>query len=165
MYLGSFMRTSITILIIAASSVACVSCSMTHDEKNTKQIDTVAKEFGSHYFNYELKEAKALTTTDSQQWIDFFASNIDSTTVDIIRQQEKCATVSIDDIQLHTPDDATVYITVNNFVWQSSIEESPKITEEGHFILHLKKEAQQWRVKMDNLRQSGKQNRDQSQDE
>lgn len=158
MYFGKFVSSIIAICLIAVSSIVFSSCRMSSSDES--KVAEAAEKFGNHFFNYELEKASAQTTSDSRKWIMFFASNIDTATIDMINSKAETASINIDNIEMHSETEATAHITVRNFVWNSSIESRPEIIEEARFALQAVKEAGIWRIRMDSLRRNETQSRD-----
>lgn len=154
MYLERFLR------LIFAVSIAAACCSCTIYSSDSEQAAETAEDFGNHFFNYEFSEAARLVTNDSRRWINFFATNIDTATVNLIREQDEAAAVSVDNVELHTDTSATAHVTVTNFVWNSEIDSRPEVIAKATFTLPMVKTGGKWSVRMDNLRQNGTQSRD-----
>ena len=158
MYCEKYVRYVICSFIFVTATLATIGCVESDEEE---QAAKTAIEFADHFFNYELKEAASLATDDSQKWINFFASNVDEATINLIRNQQENATITIDDITINTPTMATATITANNFVWSmGGIKDSAIVIEKARFTLYLRKENEKWRIRMDSLPQSERQSRD-----
>lgn len=110
-----------------------------------------AEEFGNHFFNYELKEAAAMVTDDSRKWIELVASNVDTAVVEAIRNQDKAATVSVDNITMTSDTTATVELTANNYVLAKMIDEQPIVNSGMKVSFVMVKRGKRWLVKMDSL--------------
>ena len=115
-----------------------------------------AEDFGNHLFNYELRDAAAMTTDDSRKWIELLASNADTDVVAMIRNQDEAATVRIDNITMYTDTTAVVEMTASNFVWAKDIDDAPEVVDGMKFTFGMVKRGKKWLVRMDSLLQSGK---------
>lgn len=154
MYFCVFRKLSTTFFAVAATAMTVYSCHSYSSEEG--RVAETAEDFGNHLFNYELKDAAAMTTDDSRKWIELLASNVDDATVELIRNQDEAATVSIGNITMSTDTTAIVEMTANNFVWANAIDDAPEVVDGMKFTLGMVKRNKKWLVRMDNLLQSGK---------
>ena len=154
MYFGVFRKSVTAFFAFTAMTAAMCSCHFYSSEEG--EVAETAEKFGNHLFNYELKEASGMTTADSRKWIELLASNVDDATVELIRNQDEAATVSVGDISMDSDTTAVVELTASNFVWANSIDEHPAVIDRMTFQLGMVKRNKKWVVRMDNLLQSGK---------
>lgn len=154
MYFRVFRKSGIIFFTFTAITAALCSCHFYSTEE--EKIAETAEAFGNHLFNYELKEAAAMTTNDGRKWIMLLASNVDSATVSTIRNQDEAATVDVVNLSITSDTTATVELTASNFVWAKDLEVNPEVTDEMRFFFNMVKRGNKWLIRMDNLLQSGK---------
>lgn len=154
MYFKDFRKSGIIFFTYIAITAMLSSCHLYSTEE--EKIVETAEKFGNHLFNYELKEAAAMTTGDSRKWIVLLASNVDSATVAMIRNQDEAATVSVDNLSMLSDTTATVELIADNIVWAHDIEGTPEVKDGQSFSFHVVKRNGKWLVRMDSLLQSGK---------
>lgn len=154
MYFCVFRKLSTAFFAFTAMTAAVSSCTL-YSSKD-REIEVTAEEFGNHFFNYELKEAAAMVTDDSRKWIVLLASNVDSATVAMIRNQDEAATVSVDNLSILSDTTAAVELIADNIVWAHDIEGTPEVKDGQSFSFHMVKHNGKWLVRMDSLLQSGK---------
>lgn len=154
MYFCVFRKSVTAFFTVAVIAMAVCSCHLHSSEEG--RVAETAEEFGNHFFNYELKEAAAMVTDDSRKWIVLLASNVDSATVAMIRNQDEAATVSVDNITMTSDTTATVELTANNYVLAKMIDEQPIVNSGMKVSFVMVKRGKRWLVRMDSLLQSGK---------
>lgn len=149
MYFCVFRKSVTAFFAFTAMTAAVSSCTL-YSSKD-REIEVTAEEFGNHFFNYELKEAAAMVTDDSRKWIELVASNVDTAVVEAIRNQDKAATVSVDNITMTSDTTATVELTANNYVLAKMIDEQPIVNSGMKVSFVMVKRGKRWLVKMDSL--------------
>lgn len=75
------------------------------------QSDECALQWAEAFFNYNFKRAAKLTTPESQKWLRYAASNMTEEDLDVIRQQDEPAEVTL--VSIDEVDDTT---------WQAVVE-------------------------------------------
>lgn len=149
MYFCVFRKSVTAFFAFTAMTAAVSSCTL-YSSKD-REIEVTAEEFGNHFFNYELKEAAAMVTDDSRKWIELVASNVDTAVVEAIRNQDKAATVSVDNITMTSDTTATVELTANNYVLAKMIDEQPIVNSGMKVSFVMVKRGKKWLVRMDSL--------------
>lgn len=149
MYFCVFRKSVTAFFAFTAMTAAVSSCTL-YSSKD-REIEVTAEEFGNHFFNYELKEAAAMVTDDSRKWIELVASNVDTAVVEAIRNQDKAATVSVDNITMTSDTTATVELTANNYVLAKMIDEQPIVNSGMKVSFVMVKRGKRWLVRMDSL--------------
>lgn len=149
MYFCVFRKLSTAFFTVAVIAMAVCSCHLHSSEEG--RVAETAEEFGNHLFNYELKDAAAMTTDDSRKWIELLASNADTDVVAMIRNQDEAATVRIDNITMYTDTTAVVEMTASNFVWAKDIDDAPEVVDGMKFTFVMVKHGKKWLVRMDSL--------------
>lgn len=154
MYFGVFRKLATAFFAFAVMTAAVCSCTI-HSSEEGKAMEA-AEKFGNHLFNYELKEAAAMTTGDSRKWIELVASNVDTATVELLRNQDEAATTSVYKLTMTTDTTAIVELTVDNLVWTQDIDDVPAVVDGMRFTFGMVRRNGEWVIRMDNLLQSGK---------
>lgn len=149
MYFCVFRKSVTAFFAFTAMTAAVSSCTL-YSSKD-REIEVTAEEFVNHFFNYELKEAAAMVTDDSRKWIELVASNVDTAVVEAIRNQDKAATVSVDNITMTSDTTATVELTANNYVLAKMIDEQPIVNSGMKVSFVMVKHGKKWLVRMDSL--------------
>lgn len=149
MYFCVFRKSVTAFFAFTAMTAAVSSCTL-YSSKD-REIEVTAEEFGNHFFNYELKEAATMVTDDSRKWIELVASNVDTAVVEAIRNQDKAATVSVDNITMTSDTTATVELTANNYVLAKMIDEQPIVNSGMKVSFVMVKHGKKWLVRMDSL--------------
>ena len=108
--------------------------------------------FAVAYFNWQFPKAVEYTTPQSHRWLSFAASQVSQDDVDTLKAMEHGAECEIEDISLnHNDSEASVIITVRNFIAMDTIGAAPHLTREAKFALSLVYADNKWKVDLDGL--------------
>ncbi len=139
-------RTRPFIFICLAAILAC--CSKSSDEE---QLESAVSDFATAYFNYDLHKASTLCTQESKKHILFTASNIHENDIEILRSQEKGASVSIRNIVVSKDKTTgTAEIEVSDFMELDTIGRPGHITDKATFVLSFRKHGDSWLAELNN---------------
>ena len=107
-----------------------------------------AEEFANAYFNYDLAKAQLMVDEQSKKWLSYEASNITEADLELLRMQDKGATVTVDDSDCFA-DSAIVTVTVNDFLLADSLGSKGRMVDEKTFTIRLVQDANgKWKVRM-----------------
>ena len=138
--------------------VVIVSCDL-DGTQGSSQTDKCALQWAEAYFNYDLKRAAKLSTPESQKWLRFTASNITEEDLDVVRQQDQPATVTlaaVDDVN-----DSTwlAVVEVDHLVMPDSIGRPATVFDSPQlFRLNVVRRNNRMFVKMDGVPQPQRKN-------
>jgi len=144
-----------TVVLLAFSS-----CDLLNKE-GSEIVDEAATQWAEAYFNYQFDRASKYVTPESRKWIRFAASNLSEQDIDLLRQQENMAAVSLLDCEL--ADDSTwiATIEVSNYVKTDSLNLVGHLVDnDTKFQIKIVERDKRMYVKMEGLPQSGMHNRD-----
>jgi hypothetical protein len=139
------MKRNCLLLLVLAMLIACGESR----DGSEKQLYEVVDSFSTGYFNYDLMKAERFSTDDSRKWLQFIASNILQDDVDLLRQQDLPATVTIDELNYTGDSTAVVGITAHDFLRLDSIGKSGVITSEATFRLNAQIINGKWKIRME----------------
>ncbi len=123
-------------------------------------VKNASEQWADAYFNYNLDEANELTCDESRKWISFAASNVTTQDFEMLGERQERAAVVAEECHFGADTVAYVYLTVTNFLEPDTIGGAGKWTEEGKFMIELRKRSAGWQVRMEGLPQNGMQSRD-----
>jgi len=131
------------------------------EKEGSDMVDEAATQWAEAYFNYQYDRASRFVTPESRKWIRFAASNITEQDIEIIRQQESMAEVSLTDY-LQTDDSTWIAtIEVNHFVMRDSLNQAGHlVNNDMEFQIKIVERDKRMYVKMEGLPQSGMHNLD-----
>lgn len=155
----SILGMGIAVAALAASLYGLTGCQSHEGDDN--QLEADVDSFATYYFNWHFPKTLKYCTRSSEPWLRYAASNVHKADVEMLRAKEEDATVEINDITFG--DDgvsATASITVRNFLQMDSIGQEAHLVDEAEFQLPMSMENNAWKIRMVNLPQSGKRNRD-----
>lgn len=116
-----------------------------NEDADTKEL--CVRYFSQHYFNLRYQQALAYCTDSSKKWIEYKASNISQTDLDVINSQTDTAVCNIDNIEIREDGKrATAYITINNVLVCDTIGRNGRMRETLQKTIALKKQAGKWYV-------------------
>jgi len=136
-----------------------LSCDDTQGE-GREASERVATKWGEAYFNYDFERAAKYATPESRKWLAFAASNVYQADVDLLREQEQGASVSVDDYQATSDTSCVVSLEVDNFLLRDSIGKAGHIVSGCRFSIPLVRREGRLMVKMEGLPRSEKRSRD-----
>ena len=118
----------------------------------------VAADWADAYFNCDFHEAANYTTAESDKWLRFAATNTTEEDLQVIQGK---ATATADEYFTKANDTLRVVtLHVRNFLKPVVIGATAQLQEEGTFLVTVVKRDSKWKVRMEGLPQSEKQNRD-----
>ncbi|MBP5277188.1 MAG: hypothetical protein J6Z18_01665 [Prevotella sp.] len=154
------MKINYLLIVICALFFSCEQ----PVQRNEELLAEVADSFCVRYFNYDFVGASKYCTDDSQRWLQFAASNVTEKDLQILYEQETPARIEVTDIAYHEPDTtAIVTVVVENYWDMDKIEdESRSLVHHrvGVFRFPLVRQQDIWRIRMEDLPQSGKRSHD-----
>lgn len=149
------MQKRIFCRIFMALTIICTACE--GSDKSKWEAEDTAQEFAEAYFSYDYGKALLYVTDDSRKWIEFKASNIGEDDINILRDQDRGPSVEITDTDLLDESNATVSVSVSNFLETDTIGGSARMVDEASFDLRLRLGADgKWRIRMEGPLQSGR---------
>lgn len=152
-----YLITSLVTLI--ALILIIPSCRSTNNE--SKEIREIVDSFAICYFNWQYEKATKYCTQSSKKWLEFAASQVNNQDIEILRNQQDEPTIKLISIDYNELEQiATVQISANNFVESHGFGECPTKRENAIFNLKIVKEENKWKIKMEALPQSERQNPD-----
>ena len=148
-------------------AVACMTASIFSlsgcepHEGSEDQLKADVDSFANYYFNWHFPKAVKYCTQESERWLRYAASNVHQADVDQLRTKAEAATIEINDIDFSDDGaNATVSITVYNFLQMDTIGQEAHLVEEADFHLPMRIENGVWKIRMVNLPRSERRNRD-----
>ena len=150
---------AIAVAAILTSVYTLTGCQSHQGDEN--QLENDIDSFATYYFNWQFPKTLKYCTQSSEPWLRYAASNVHQADVDLLRSKAEDATIEINDIDFSDDGaNATVSITVYNFLQMDTIGQEAHLVEEADFLLPMCMEEGVWKVKMASLPQSGKKNHD-----
>lgn len=139
----------ITPIIYICLGVIFTCCSKSNEEE---QLEAAALEFATAYFNYDLNKASTLCTPESRKHMLFIASNIHEGDIEILRSQDKGASVEIKSVTVgDVQTTGSVEFEVYDFMETDTIGRPGHITENSTFRLTFRKCGDTWLAEPDNF--------------
>ena len=130
-------------------------------EGSEEQLKNNLDSFATYYYNWQFPKAVKFCTASSEPWLKYAASNVHEADVELLRNKEADATVEINDIDFSDDGaNATVSITVYNFLQMDTIGQEAHLVEEADFHLPMRIENGVWKIRMVNLPRSERRNHD-----
>ena len=130
-------------------------------EGSEEQLENNLDSFATYYYNWQFPKAVKFCTASSEPWLKYAASNVHEADVELLRNKAEDATVEINDIDFSDDGaNATVSITVYNFLQMDTIGQEAHLVEEADFHLPMRIENGVWKIRMVNLPRSERRNRD-----
>lgn len=130
-------------------------------EGSEEQLENNLDSFATYYYNWQFPKAIKFCTASSEPWLKYAASNVHEADVELLRNKAEDATVEINDIDFSDDGaNATVSITVYNFLQMDTIGQEAHLVEEADFHLPMSIENGVWKIRMVNLPQSERRNHD-----
>ena len=130
-------------------------------EGSEEQLENNLDSFATYYYNWQFPKAVKFCTASSEPWLKYAASNVHEADVELLRNKAEDATVEINDIDFSDDGaNATVSITVYNFLQMDTIGQEAHLVEEADFHLPMSIENGVWKIRMVNLPQSERRNHD-----
>jgi len=146
------------------ASIITSTCALTGcqpHEGSESQLRADLDSFATHYFNWHFPQATKYCTASSLPWLRYAASNVHQADVELLRNKSEDATIEINDITYGDDEvSATASVTVRNFLQMDTIGQEAHLVEQADFLLPMSIEGDTWKVRMANLPQSGRRNRD-----
>lgn len=151
------MKFNSLLLLLIPLIMSCNMLSIT----NRQQASTCIDSFCVSYFNYNFSKAARFCTDSSYKWLQYAASQVNETDVEILRQQKVPATCEITELNCNEDDSITfASVQIRNFLQLDSIGKAGHIIEKATFQLELVKVADHWLVRMEGLPRSERRNHD-----
>lgn len=130
------------ICLTMLSSFVLAAC----ETKETELVETTSRTFANEYFNLRYDNAATLCTPESRKWLEFSASNVSQSDLDIVNNYPDTATCDIVDVSMNNDAEATVKLKVHNFLDNDSLENKSRICPSAVFSFNLHKENDKWKV-------------------
>lgn len=147
----SFLYIAVAAIMI---STACKS-----GRTSTDDIAASVDSFAVNYFNWHFAQAAKFCTTDSFRWLQFAASQVDTVDIKALRNKKTQLTVEVNDIDINKEEtEAQVSISVSNYMAMGKYGMEPKEISHDDFCLNVVRTVGGWKVRMEALPQSEKQN-------
>lgn len=117
------MKKRISVLLFLFPTLfLVVSC----DRKNGDGIiEDNVQAFALAYYNWDFPVAAKLATDDSQAWLRYLASQVDTSDISAIREKESAAEVEILSLDLDGGKNGNATVAVRNFLVMDSIGKRP----------------------------------------
>ncbi|HAT62742.1 MAG TPA: hypothetical protein DCS83_09430 [Prevotella sp.] len=135
------------------------SCNLGHKGKSD-QLENDVDSFAQKYYNWQFEDALPYCTSDSKKWLQYAASNVHKADINLLRNKNQGASYEINDINYNNGDTtAIINIKVYNFLQMDTIGNSGRIIPSAVFLLKAVFHHE-WKIKMEGLPRSEKQNHD-----
>lgn len=147
----------LTIIVMGAASILAYNGCRSH-EGDEDQLKADADSFATYYYNWHFEKAVKFCTPESEQWLQYVASNVHQPDIDLLRSKKKDATIEIQDISYS--DDgvsATVSLNVTNFLQMDTIGKEAHLVKQATFSLPMVLHDGRWKIRMDSPLRSEKQ--------
>ena len=131
-----------------------------HHAGDNKQLKADADSFAISYFNWQFEKAAGYCTADSRIWLRYAASNVRESDIDILKNKSDGASYKIEKIHFPSDSIAHILVTVKDFVGMDTLGKKARIIPEARFRLSMVFENNRWKVRMEGLPRSEKQNHD-----
>ena len=158
------IRKTISSMAIAVAAILTSVYTLTgcqSHQGDEEQLENDIDSFATYYFNWQFPKTLKYCTQSSESWLRYAASNVHQADVDLLRTKAEDATIDINDIDFSDDGtNATVSITVHNFLQMDTIGQEAHLVDEAEFQLPMSMENNAWKIRMVNLPRSGKRSRD-----
>ena len=134
-------------------SLTFVSCNMFHSGSES-QLEEQVDSFAIYYFNWQFYNSVRFVTPESKKWMSYAASQVHEADIELLRQKEKIATYTLNDIDYHENDTtADARITVHNFLQMDTIGKACQLIEKAEFAIPLvyREQEDKWIVNLNGL--------------
>lgn len=146
--------------LISAAITTIIIMTSCGQQIQEHKVASCIDSFAIYYFNYDFTNARRFVTDDSEKWLQFAASNVHESDIEILKKQDM-AKIEITDIEISDNlTDAEAKIDVKGWLHKTIIGKDPIVEEKTTIKLFAVKDGEQWKVKMVNLPQSEKRNHD-----
>lgn len=109
-------------LFLFPSFFFVVSCDM---KSGDGIIEDNVQAFALAYYNWDFPAAAKFATDDSQMWLRYLASQVDTSDISAIREKEAAAEVEILSLDLNGNENGNVTVVVRNYLAMDSIGKIP----------------------------------------
>ena len=141
---------AIAVAAILTSVYTLTGCQSHQGDEN--QLENDIDSFATYYFNWQFPKTLKYCTQSSESWLRYAASNVHQADVDLLRTKAEDATIEINNIDFSDDGaNATVSITVYNFLQMDSIGQDPQLIEQADFQLPMCMEKGLWKIKLEKL--------------
>lgn len=138
------MKKPFFILTLFVGIVSMFSCKgKTDEELLIQRVDS----FAVHYYNWQLGKCMQQVTPESKHKLEFAASNMTQSDVDLLKTAETGATYEIEDVSINGSE-ATVQLRVYDYFEAKDINQPLQKTDESQVQLHLVKNGENWQVEL-----------------
>ena len=149
------VRKTISCMAIAVAAILTSVYTLTgcqSHQGDEDQLENDIDSFATYYFNWQFPKTLKYCTQSSEPWLRYAASNVHQADVDLLRTKAEDATIEINDIDFSDDGaNATVSITVYNFLQMDSIGQDPQLIEQADFQLPMCMEKGLWKIKLEKL--------------
>ena len=134
---------------VGLTSPALLGCQP--HEGSEKQLTEDADSFATYYYNWHFEKAVKFCTPESEKWLRYAASNVKQADIDLLHAKREDAAVSIEDIDYPDEKNATVSISVSNFLKMDTIGKVAHIQESATFLLPMTLHDGMWKIVLSEL--------------
>lgn len=117
------MKKRISIFLSFFLSLFLVACC--NGKNGEEVIAENVQTFASAYYNWDFPAAAQLATDDSQLWLRYLASQVDTVDIAAIRDKEKAAEVEILSLDMEGENSGNATVVVRNYLAMDSIGKIP----------------------------------------
>lgn len=145
-----------TVAIMGLSGTWAIGSCTSH-EGSESQLKEDVDSFATYYYNWHFKQAARYCTPESEAWLRYAASNVHDADIDLLRQKNEDATVTIEDVDFQDDTLAIVKLNVKDFLQMDTIGKPASHADEATFRLSMVIHEGKWKVRMGGLPQSERQ--------
>ena len=131
--------------------LAVIACFLSCGNKTEDMACNCADSFATHYFNWQYEQCLPFTSAESKTWLQFAASNVTQSDIDMLRAMEYGASVEVTDIEMNDDGNATAELLVSHFLMPGRLGKEAALIEEATTTLTLKKQDEDWKVILEAL--------------
>lgn len=135
------------ICLAMLASLVLAAC----ETKDAELVETASRTFANEYFNLRYGNAATLCTQESRKWLEYSASNVSQSDLDVVNNYPDTATCEIVDIDMNGDTEAKVKLRVHNFLDNDSLENKSTICPSAVFSFNMHKENDRWKIVLNAL--------------
>lgn len=153
-----FLHTFMVALMAFTGTWMMSNCA--RHEGSESQLKEDVDSFATYYYNWHFEKASKYCTPESEPWLKYAASNVHDADIDLLKQKDEDATISIEDVDFQDDTLAIVKVNVKNFLQMDTIGKAARPVADATFHLSMVIHEDKWKVRMEGLPQSERQNHD-----
>jgi len=147
------MRNYILALILTLSAAGCHESREQQREASAQAITA----FATHFFNWRYVDALPLVAPESERWLRLLASNVSEEDVELLRNRDADAVVTLEHIDMADMTDtaAMATVVVTDYYVSDTLGRPAHLVDKGRYHFLMVRRDGKWTVKMEGLPRNG----------